>query len=270
MANAWFRLYAEFATDPKVQMLSEADQRRYLMLLCIRCSNGDVTLHDDEVAFQLRISNEQWQQTKAVLIAKGLIDNASVPSAWDKRQYLSDSSAARVAAHRAKKKQPCNVTVTPPDTDTDTDTEESKALSAASQPQPAKKKTSFDPLTAKPQNVSCEAWADFVAHRNAKSKLTAKACELIAAKLAGHPDPDAVLNQSVENGWTGIFPEKFHAASKQSNGQGSNSAVDQVKRAIAEREARSDQAQSAHDRQALVEDDRDLRPPLDVEFRRVG
>ena len=29
----WFRMYAEFATDPKVQMLSEADQRRYIMLL---------------------------------------------------------------------------------------------------------------------------------------------------------------------------------------------------------------------------------------------
>ena len=43
MANQWFRLYAEFAHDPKVQMLSEVDQRRYIMLLCMRC-NGDVTL----------------------------------------------------------------------------------------------------------------------------------------------------------------------------------------------------------------------------------
>lgn len=124
MANAWFRMYAEFATDPKVQMLSEADQRRYLMLLCLRCANGDVTLHETEVAFQLRISNEQWAETKAVLLAKGLIDEACQPTAWDKRQYVSDSSAARVAAHRQRKKQACNVTVTPPDTDTDTDTEE--------------------------------------------------------------------------------------------------------------------------------------------------
>ena len=136
--------------------------------------------------------------------------------------------------------------------------------------QPAKKKSAFDPLTTKPPNVSAKVWADFVAHRKGKSKLTAVACELIAAKLAGHPDPDAVLNQSIENGWTGIFPEKVHAASKQPSGQGFNSAVDQVKRAIAEREARSGQAQPSHDRQALAEDDGDLRPPLDVEFRRVG
>ena len=136
--------------------------------------------------------------------------------------------------------------------------------------QPAKKKSAFDPLTTKPPNVSAKVWADFVAHRKGKSKLTAVACELIAAKLAVHPDPDAVLNQSIENGWTGIFPEKVHAASKQPSGQGFNSAVDQVKRAIAEREARSAQAQPVNDRQALAEDDGDLRPPLDVEFRRVG
>ena len=44
MANPWFRMYHELAVDPKVQMLSEIDQRRYLMLLCLRCCNGDVTL----------------------------------------------------------------------------------------------------------------------------------------------------------------------------------------------------------------------------------
>ena len=59
MANQWFRMYAEFATDPKVQMLSEVDQRRYIMLLRLRCGNGDVTFHDDEVAFQLRINSEE-------------------------------------------------------------------------------------------------------------------------------------------------------------------------------------------------------------------
>jgi hypothetical protein len=125
MANPWFRLYSEFATDPKVQMLSETDQRRYIMLLCLRCSNGDVTLHETELAFQLRISETEWAQTKAVLVAKKLITEDGKPTAWDKRQYVSDSSAARVARHRKNKKllaqQGCNVTVTPPDTDSDTD-----------------------------------------------------------------------------------------------------------------------------------------------------
>lgn len=122
----WFRLYAEFATDPKVQMLSETEQRRYIMLLCLRCSNGDVTLHDDEVAFQLRISTEEWLSTKQSLLSKCLITADSKPTAWDKRQFASDSSAERVAAHRERVKQSCNVTVTPPETETETETEKVK------------------------------------------------------------------------------------------------------------------------------------------------
>lgn len=132
MANPWFRMYSEFATDPKVQMLSEIHQRRYIMLLCLRCSNDGVTLHETEVAFQLRISNEEMAETKAVLIERGLIDEALQPVAWDKRQYASDSSAARVAAYRArmkkKAKRPCNVTVTAQDTDTDTEEDKEKPL----------------------------------------------------------------------------------------------------------------------------------------------
>ena len=124
MANPWFRLYAEFANDAKVQMLSESDQRRLLMLFCFRC-NGNVTLQDEEVTFQLRISNDQWAATKAIFTSKGFINEHNEVLNWDKRQYISDSSAARVAKHRKNKKQECNVTVTPPDTDTDTDTDQS-------------------------------------------------------------------------------------------------------------------------------------------------
>lgn len=115
MSNPWFRLYSEFSHDPKIQRMSEADQRRFVMLLCLRCSNGDVTLHDEDVTFQLRISNEEWQVTKALFISKNLIDDGNNPVAWNKRQFVSDSSAPRVAKHRAMKKKEGNVTVTPPE-----------------------------------------------------------------------------------------------------------------------------------------------------------
>lgn len=126
-------MYSEFAIDPKVQMMSEAYQRRFIMILCMRC-NDYATLHDDEIAFQLRISNDEWKATKAVFIGKNLIDEHNSPIAWDKRQFRSDSSAERVSRHRQKKKQACNVTVTPPeaDTDTDTDTEEPHSVGESS------------------------------------------------------------------------------------------------------------------------------------------
>ncbi|MDE2470170.1 MAG: hypothetical protein KGL35_15835 [Bradyrhizobium sp.] len=133
MSNPWFRMYSEFLNDPKVQMLSETDQRRFIMVLCMRCSNGDVMLHDEAVAFQLRISNEEWASTKAVLVAKNLIGDDNKPIAWNKRQYASDTSNQRVAKHRAKKKQQCNVTVTPPDSEADTETDSERGSAKASQ-----------------------------------------------------------------------------------------------------------------------------------------
>lgn len=116
----WFRMYSEFCNDPKVQSMSEAMQRRLVMLLCLRCSNTLVTLHDDEIAFALRIDETELAQTKELFMRKGFIDSTWEIQNWDKRQFVSDSSAARVAKHRASKKEhqnineaSCNVTVTP-------------------------------------------------------------------------------------------------------------------------------------------------------------
>lgn len=145
MANQWFRMYSEFATDAKVQMLSEAMQRRYLMLMCLRCSNALVTLHDEEIAFQLRISDEELAETKALFIKKGFIDSAWNLLNWEKRQFASDSSKDRVAKHRAlqkqKQEQAGNGDVTLHetkanglDTDTDTDTEQSNSAPSAKSP----------------------------------------------------------------------------------------------------------------------------------------
>lgn len=49
----------------------------------------------------------------------------------------------------------------------------------------------------------------YIAHRKAKgAKITDKAAELIARKLSKHPNPDAVAEESIANGWTGVFPER--------------------------------------------------------------
>ncbi|MDN2700186.1 hypothetical protein O0882_28135 [Janthinobacterium sp. SUN073] len=145
MSNPWFRMYAEFAHDPKVQMLPEVMQRRYVMLMCMRCSNALVTLQADEIAFHLRIDAAQLEETKALFLAKGFINEAWELLNWEKRQFSSDTSAQRVAKHRAAKKAAeeaaSNGSVTLPqqnsnaldtDTDTDTDTEEKRRAKATS------------------------------------------------------------------------------------------------------------------------------------------
>ena len=129
MANPWFRLYSEFAHDPKIQMLSEAMQRRYVMLMCLRCSEVLETLHETEIAFQLRLSTDELDETKKLFISKNFIDKHWNLLNWDKRQFVSDSSTMRVRKYRDKKKQPSNDDETLQKRqsnaiDTDTDTEQ--------------------------------------------------------------------------------------------------------------------------------------------------
>lgn len=56
--------------------------------------------------------------------------------------------------------------------------------------------------------LSERAADDFIAHRKAKrSKLTLRAAELIVQKLATTANPDAVIENTISNGWTGVFPK---------------------------------------------------------------
>lgn len=69
--------------------------------------------------------------------------------------------------------------------------------------------------------ILCEVLSEEIAdayidHRKAKrAKLTERAAELIVKKIKDHPDPNAVVEESIANGWTGVFPEKSRATSSQ-------------------------------------------------------
>jgi len=203
MANPWFRLYSEFAHDPKVQMLSEAMQRRYVMLMCLRCSEVLETLHETEIAFQLRLSTSELDETKDLFISKNFIDKHWNLLNWDKRQFVSDSSTMRVAKHRNKKKQVSNVGETlqkrpsnaiDTDTDTDTDTEQIQ-----------KRTTSVAP----PEGVSDSVWQEFKSLRKAKkAPITQRAIDKISeeAKLAGWTLEKA-LEECIVRGWQAFKAE---------------------------------------------------------------
>lgn len=115
----WFRCYSEFATDSKVQIMPEHMQRRLIMLFCLRSCNALATLHAAEIAFALRITEQELIETKTLFIQKEFIDDEWNIQNWDKRQYISDTSTERSRKYRNKKKksmqQGCNVAATPPD-----------------------------------------------------------------------------------------------------------------------------------------------------------
>ena len=127
----WFRMYSEFATDPKIQSMHETLQRRFVIVLCLKCDGCLSQLSDEEVACAMRIGVDEIKDTKELFIKKGFIDENWNVLNWDKRQYKSDTSAKRTRKWRDRQKKSViasqerhrDVTVTSPDTDTDTDTD---------------------------------------------------------------------------------------------------------------------------------------------------
>jgi hypothetical protein len=96
-------MYHEWDSDPKVQSMTEAMQRRLAMLFCSRCK--EETLQERDRAFHWRISMEELTETKAVFMEKGFIDGNWNPINWNNRQFLSDSSTDRVRRYRQGLKQ---------------------------------------------------------------------------------------------------------------------------------------------------------------------
>lgn len=198
MANPWFRLYSEFMHDPKVQMLSEQYQRRLIMVLCMRC-NSDVTLQDKYVTFTLRISQQEWDETKAVFVDAGFIDSDNNVLNWDKRQYVSDSSAARVAKHRALHKAvdvtASNVTVTPPEQNR---TEQNIDKDVSKKPFRKKNKTPISKDFTISDNV--RAWAKEHGHTRLEDRL-AHFMTVSKAKAYEYADWDAAFRNAISGDW---------------------------------------------------------------------
>lgn len=152
LPSPWFRLYHEFADDPKVQMMTEAMQRRLVMLMCFRCK--DATLHATQLAFYLRISAEELAETKQVFLASDFIDEDWNLLNWNKRQFVSDSSTDRSRRSRQRKQQSatlhedghkdmqrnCNVAATAPDTEQKQRQKEARAAAVAFAKETAKKR----------------------------------------------------------------------------------------------------------------------------------
>lgn len=196
----WFRMYAEFATDPKVQSMSETLQRRYTMLLCLRCSENIPFLSDEEISCSLRISEEETTDTKLKLIAKGLIDESWNPVAWDKRQYISDTSTSRVQKFREKNKDNSNL---------DTDTEiKSLQKQKGNVSETFQKQTDDEHLSPLEQTMN-----DFREMRKKiKVPLTDRGEAIIRNKLNKMATTDEekieILEQSIVGCWKGLWEVK--------------------------------------------------------------
>jgi hypothetical protein len=100
MALPWLRLWHEFASDPAVQVMSEAMQRRLIMVFCFKQSGDLEKLEESELAKAMGIDMAELTETKRVFLKKGFIDANWEPANWEKRQTRDHGAAERMRKHR--------------------------------------------------------------------------------------------------------------------------------------------------------------------------
>jgi len=99
----WFRLYIDWISHPKVQRLSEADQRRFVCLMCMQSAGRLKRSSIGDIAFELRISEDEAEATVSRLKSAKLLDRDGGVHNWDQRQPKRDHSAKRTAKYRQRK-----------------------------------------------------------------------------------------------------------------------------------------------------------------------
>jgi hypothetical protein len=126
--SRWWRAYDEAVDDPKLQRLGPKLGWAWFNLMCITSANGGALPPIGDVAFKLRITEQQAAATIAALVSAGLFekrdDGHFAPHNWDGRQFKSDVSTGRVKRFRERERNVSTaVSETPPETETETETE---------------------------------------------------------------------------------------------------------------------------------------------------
>lgn len=111
MTYPWFRMYHEFAGDPVIQALAFDDQRHFVMALCLKATGFlDRDMPSPEfrhraICKALGLDPVAGADALRRLREVGLVDGNWHPVAWDRRQFKSDNSTARVQKFRATHSQ---------------------------------------------------------------------------------------------------------------------------------------------------------------------
>lgn len=115
----WLRLYTEYATDPKIQILAFDDQRHFVMLLCLKgngtldCETPSDSYRERLIAKALGLDASTASEAKRRLLEGGLITADWNPCKWAGRQCPSDHDGAeRQKRYRESKKRDSDEAVT--------------------------------------------------------------------------------------------------------------------------------------------------------------
>lgn len=141
--SRWFRFYDSVLEDPKVQRMDPVMFKAWVNIMCLASRSEGVLPPISDIAFALRISDEQADTVVRVLLTNGLIDDDGEhmkPHNWHNRQFLDRTNSQRQQRFRDKKRDVTkddnernavtlvthNVIITSQDSDSDTDTDSEK------------------------------------------------------------------------------------------------------------------------------------------------
>ena len=224
----WFRAWTDLVDDAKLLLLSPGDRWYYVALLALKRSgmldedDSDVT-RDSKVGIRLRVTDKERDELRRRLVEVRLIDEEWQPHGWDKRQYASDvdrTATERKRRSRLKKRHgtvtrdvPVTVTtlghgdVTTPESEQSQsrDRTEKEITSPVGSPR-------FSGTNPRAEDIGldAEAWKRYVEYRAQIGHRIKPASVLSAQKALAKfgTGQAAVVEQSIANGWQGLFELK--------------------------------------------------------------
>jgi hypothetical protein len=189
----WYRAYVGTTTDKKLGAIAlRAGVSRSVVVASWHVilesaadanAGGECQCDEFDVSAALGEPLEAIQRVMVCFAEANMFRDGRV-TAWQRRQYESDSSAERTKQWRDRNKQaprrPCDVTVTPPDTESDTDTEHIQ-----------KKDIRAVATAPRPDVYFEEFWGKYPKRDGANPKEPARKKFLAAVKSGA--DPEAII-----------------------------------------------------------------------------
>jgi hypothetical protein len=201
----WFRMYAEAVDDEKLRLLAFEDRWHFVALLCLKSLgtlDSDAPFLERRIALKLGLQLPQLDELKRRLNEIGLINDDWQPVAWERRQFKSDHDAAeRKRIQREKERG----------RDSHNDVTTSGCDShATEQNRTEQKQNRTERASAPPPGLDIPAWESWISYRTSiRRPLKQASIPAAQRKLAAcGADQQAMVDQSIENGWTGLFQVK--------------------------------------------------------------
>lgn len=211
MSYQWFRMYAEFATDPVVQSLAFDDQRHFVMVLCLKCSGlldreyGDPQQRVMMLRRALGLEAMAFDEAKTRLCSARLIDSNWQPVNWAKRQFVSDRDPTAADRKRRQRERHAHVT-----RDVTDESRSGHGPQNQNQNQKEEKKGASAPVVLH-ESLPKEAWEEWLAHRREKRLTMSPRALNKQLKLLARYDTAIqreMIDTSINAGWEGIFAPK--------------------------------------------------------------